>query len=94
MLRAVDHLSRDAVDPARLEHAKKRLRASWYRSAVEAGALAFDIGHFATMDRWTTLAEHLRARDDVTTDDVVRLTGRYFVSENRVTGIARPEGQQ
>jgi len=94
VLNAMDDLSRSAVDPARLQHAKKRLRAAWYRSAADAGSLAFDIGHFATMDRWTTLVEHLRARDAVSAEDVTRLASRYFVPENRTTGVVRPEAEQ
>ncbi len=91
VLRAIDRLAGSPVDAARLGHAKKRLRTEWYRTAADAGALAFAIGHFETMDRWTTLAEHLRAREETTAEDVVRLVARYFTPENRTTGIARPE---
>ena len=73
-----------------MERARKRLRTEWFRTARDPGALAFEIGHFATMDRWTTLAEHLEARETVTPADVRRLVRRYFTSENRVTGVARP----
>ena len=92
VLGAVRALGDRDVSPERLAHAKKRLRVAWYRTMAEPGALAFDIGHFETMDRWSTLAEHVNAREEVSAAQVRELVRRYFVPDNRVTGVARPDG--
>jgi len=72
--------------------ARKSLRTDWYRTAREANALAFQIGHFQTMDRWQTLPEFLQARDDTTPDDVARIAALYFVPDNKSVGVARSTG--
>ncbi|TCO76088.1 M16 family metallopeptidase [Chromatocurvus halotolerans] len=69
--------------------AQKALRADWYRTARDASALAFEIGHFQTMDRWQTLQGYLEARDTTTASDIARLGERYFIDDNRTVGIAR-----
>jgi predicted Zn-dependent peptidase len=73
----------------RASRAHKVLRTEWHRTARDPSALAFEIGHFQTMDRWQTLPVYLQARDDTTSDDIARLAELYFVPENRSVGIAR-----
>jgi len=93
-LTALEGLAAGAVDVADLELAKKKLRTDWYRTVADADALAFEIGHFQTMDSWRTLPEYLRQRDAVDTEQVRRLAGRYFIPDNRVVGIVRPRGEE
>jgi predicted Zn-dependent peptidase len=81
-------------DAASVAHAQKVLRTAWYRTARDANALAFEIGHFQTMDRWQTLAEYLEARDATTPDEIARIAALYFVPENRSVGVARSEGPE
>ena len=76
-------------DAGRVAKARKVLRTGWHRTARDADALAFEIGHFQTMDRWQTLQEFLDARDATTADDIARIAELYFVPENRSVGIAR-----
>ena len=76
-----------ATAPARIALAKKKLRTEWYRTAASADALAFEIGHFQTMDRWQTLEEFLNARETTTADDIARLAERYFIPENRTVSV-------
>jgi predicted Zn-dependent peptidase len=76
-------------DPSRVERAQKVLRTAWHRTARDPNALAFEIGHFQTMDRWQTLQEFLDARDGATTDDIMRIARLYFVPDNRSVGVAR-----
>ncbi|HSM06715.1 MAG TPA: insulinase family protein [Longimicrobiales bacterium] len=76
-------------DPGRVEHAQKVLRTDWYRTARDADALAFEIGHFQTMDRWQTLPAYLQGRDDTTPEDIARVAGTHFVPDNRSVGVAR-----
>ncbi|WP_439108040.1 M16 family metallopeptidase [Congregibacter sp.] len=78
-------ISRDEVSTA-----QGTLRTQWYRTQRDASALAFQIGHFQTMDRWQTLQEYLEARDAVNAKDISRLAETYFVVDNRSVGIARP----
>ena len=80
-----------AATPDRLALAKKKLRTEWYRTAASADALAFEIGHFQTMDRWQTLEEFLNARETTTANDIIRLAERYFVPANRTVGIVIAE---
>ena len=80
-----------ATTPDRIAQAKKKLRTEWYRTAASADALAFEIGHFQTMDRWQTLEEFLNARETTTADDIARLAERYFVPANRTVGIVIAE---
>jgi len=74
---------------AHLALAKKRLRTEWYRTARDPDDLAFEIGHFETMDSWRTLEEHLEGREAASGDAVRRLAARYFVPENRTLGIVK-----
>ena len=76
-----------ATAPDRIALAKKKLRTEWYRTAASADALAFEIGHFQTMDRWQTLEEFLNAREATTAQDIARLAERYFIPENRTVGV-------
>jgi predicted Zn-dependent peptidase len=85
---AVEALNRPA-DPELVARAQKRLRTNWHRTARDANVLAFEIGHFQTMDRWQTLPEYLQARDDATPDDIARVAALYFVPDNRSVGVAR-----
>lgn len=81
---------KDGFNKGELNMAKATLRAQWYRTARDASALAFEIGHFQTMDSWRTLPEYLDARDSVKSTDIARLTNKYLVLDNRSVGIARP----
>lgn len=72
-----------------LTNAKDALRTEWYRVARDASALAFEIGHFQTMDTWQTLKPYLEARDNASSEDIARLAASYFSDENRTVGIAR-----
>ena len=78
-----------APEPSRVEHAQKLLRTSWHRTARNPHALAFEIGHFQTMDRWQTLQIFLDARDNATPEDIARIARLYFVPDNRSVGVAR-----
>lgn len=73
----------------RVVSAQKRLRTDWHRTARDADALAFEIGHFQTMDHWSTLQEFLDARDATTPADIATVARLYFVPENRSVGVAR-----
>lgn len=86
---AISNLESGASSAA-LNKAKTTLRTQWYRTLRDSSALAFQIGHFQTMDSWKTLPVYLEARDSVTSDDIARLASTYFVPDNRTVGIARP----
>jgi predicted Zn-dependent peptidase len=73
-----------------VERARRALRVAWYRTLRDTSALAFDIGHFQTMDSWRTLPEFLRARESTTGEDIRKLARRYFIVDNLSIGIARP----
>jgi predicted Zn-dependent peptidase len=85
---------REAPAPAEVTGAQQRLRVAWYRTMRDTSALAFAIGHFQTMDRWQTLAQHLEARDATRGADLARLASTYFIPENRSVGIAMPRTGQ
>ena len=74
--------------------ARKKLRTEWYRTAVNPAALAFQIGHFETMDSWWTLKPYLEARDAATADDLRLLVDKYFVANNRSVGVVLPQEAQ
>jgi predicted Zn-dependent peptidase len=76
-------------EPSRVARAQKMLRTAWHRTARDAAALAFEIGHFQTMDRWQTLLEYLDARDRATPEDIARVAALHFVPDNRSVGVAR-----
>ena len=78
-----------ALDPDRVARAQKVLRTEWHRTARDPNALAFEIGHFQTMDRWQTLQGFLDARDGATPEDIARIARLYFVPDNRSVGVAR-----
>ena len=80
---------KEAPDAERVAHARKVLRTDWYRTARDADALAFEIGHFQTMDSWQTLPEYLERRDDTTPEDIARVAETHFVPDNRSVGVAR-----
>ena len=87
VLDAMAALADDPVRPAALQAAKKILSTQWARTVANADALAFEIGHFQTMDSWRTLSEHVQAWEMSSAEDVQRVAGRYLVPESRTTGI-------
>ena len=89
-LQAIRQIAGGQVADEDLALAKKRLRVAWTRIAADPDALAFEIGHFQTMDRWQTLPEYLKTREKTTVQDLARLAIRYFRNENRTVGIVRP----
>jgi predicted Zn-dependent peptidase len=68
---------------------QKHLQIDWHRLSLDAGRLAFEIGHFQTMDSWQTLQPYLEARDRAKPEDLQRLAQEYFVPENRTIGVVR-----
>ena len=76
-------------DASKVTRAQKVLRTEWHRTARDPSTLAFQIGHFQTMDRWETLHTYLDARDTTTSDDIARIARLYFVPDNRSVGVAR-----
>jgi predicted Zn-dependent peptidase len=92
MLDVVDRMKSEKITSDKLQMAKKRLRTDWYRTALSADRLAFEIGHFQIMDHWGTLKKHLEARETTTAEDLQRLAKRYFIPENRSVGIVRKPG--
>jgi predicted Zn-dependent peptidase len=89
LLAVLDRMGRSPVSGERVAAARKRLRTAWHRTARNADALAFEIGHFFTMDRWQTLEEHLTTRERTSAADLQRLAAQYFIPENRTIGIVR-----
>ncbi len=89
LLSTFDELGRTEVDSALVAIVQKHLRTDWHRLTLDAGRLAFEIGHFQTMDSWRTLQPYLEARDAATPEDLMRLAARYFVPENRTIGVVR-----
>lgn len=88
ILRAVARVSAGVVPPDGLALAKKRLRTEWFRTVASADALAFQIGHFQTMDRWQTLEQYLVARDRTSLEELQRVASKYLFADNRTTGVA------
>ncbi len=76
-------------DAGKVARAQKVLRTQWHRTARDSSALAFEIGHFQTMDRWQTLQEFLDGRDNASAEDIARIARLYFVPDNRAVGVAR-----
>lgn len=76
-------------ETGRVARAQKVLRTAWHRTARDPSALAFEIGHFQTMDQWQTLPVYLEARDAATPEDIARIARLYFVPDNRSVGVAR-----
>ena len=85
----LDRLAAVPVADDAIAQAQKKLRTEWHRVERNADALAFEIGHFFTMDRWQTLEQYLNARQATTAADVARLAARYFIPENRTVGVVR-----
>lgn len=71
--------------------AKKRLRTAWHRTMRDPDQLAFEIGHFQTMDQWETLVPYMEARETTTAEDLNRLAAEYFIPNNRSWGFVRPK---
>lgn len=92
VLAELRRLGRESLPVDSVALARKKLRTEWYRTAVDPNALAFQIGHFETMDSWRTLVPYLEARDAAMPDDLRRLAAKYFVANNRSIGVVVPEG--
>jgi zinc protease len=91
LLAELQRLAREPLPADLVAQARKKLRAEWYRTAVDPSALAFQIGHFEVMDSWRTLKPYLEARDATTADDLRLLASKYFIGKNRSVGVVRPE---
>ncbi len=87
IVRAINRVRAGVIPRDRLALAKKKLRVEWLRTAANADALAFQIGHFQTMDRWQTLSEFLLARDRTTVEELQRVATKYLFADNRTTGV-------
>ena len=94
LLAELRRLGEESLAAGLVEKARKKLRTEWYRTAVNPSALAFQIGHFETMDSWRTLQPYLEARDATSADDLRDLAGKYFIADNRSVGAVRPEEAQ
>ncbi len=94
LLATLTGLAVSPVDQELLDTVRGQLKADWHRTALNADALAFEIGHFQTMDSWRTLEPYLEARDAGTAADLVRLARDYFIPENRTIGIVKSPEQR
>ncbi len=90
LLAGLGRLREQALPADRVALAQKSLRVDWYRTAADPNALAFQVGHFQTMDSWRTLVPYLESRDAATAEDLRRLAKRYFVANNRSIGVVVP----
>jgi predicted Zn-dependent peptidase len=88
---ALESFGSAEMTDADLQLAKKRLRTAWYRTMRNPDQLAFEIGHFQTMDRWETMVPYMEARETTTAEDLSRLAAEYFVRDNRSWGFVRPK---
>jgi predicted Zn-dependent peptidase len=91
LLAALEDLRAGRIDASALARAHKRLRVEWAEVRANPQELAFLIGHFHTMNHWSTLPALIEARDRATAEDVRRVAGTYFVPSNRVIAVARAE---
>ena len=91
LLAELQRLGKETLPANVVALAVKKLRTQWYRTAVDPNALAFQIGHFEVMDSWRTLQPYLEARDATSNEDLRGLVGKYFIANNRSTGIVLPE---
>jgi predicted Zn-dependent peptidase len=89
LLAAIDDLRDGRFDGAMLERARKRLRLEWAKVLNRPAELAFVIGHYHTMNHWSTLSDLLEARDTATAGQVARVARTYLVPSNRVVAVAR-----
>lgn len=87
MLSTFEQMKEYAVSEINLKLAKKRLRIQWFRTALDADRLAFEIGHFQIMDSWQTLKPYLQAREATTLHDINRLVKQYLIEQNRSVGV-------
>jgi predicted Zn-dependent peptidase len=53
--------------------------------------VAFDIGHYAIMDRWQTLFREMDALQEVTDEELQAIAKKYLVKTNRIVGVATRE---
>jgi predicted Zn-dependent peptidase len=91
LLAALEDLRAGRIDASALARAHKRLRVEWAEVRANPQELAFLIGHFHTMNHWSTLPALIEARDRATAEDVRRVAGTYFVPSIRVIAVARAE---
>lgn len=94
LLDVLSRIQRGAIAAGDLALARKRLRVAWQRTLREPDVLAFDIGHFQTMDEWRTLPAYMAARERTSSEDLARIARRHFAPENRTIGIVRRPEQQ
>jgi hypothetical protein len=94
LLAELRRLGEEPLPADQVAYARKKIRTDWYRTAVDPGALAFEIGHFEVMDSWRTLRPYLEARDAATAADLRDLAGKYFITTNQSVGIILPEAAQ
>lgn len=91
LLAAIEDLREGRIDAGALTRARKRLRLEWAEFLNNPQELAFLIGHYHTMDHWSTLPALIDARDRATEAEVQRVAQRYFVASSRITAVARAQ---
>ena len=89
LLQTLERVQRGEIRDDDLALARKRLRVAWHRTVRNADLLAFEIGHFQTMDEWRTMGEYMKARESTTTGELSRVARRHLIPENRTIGVVR-----
>ena len=85
---ALDDLRAVPIPEAAIAAAKKRRRAYWERRRLNWDDVAFDVGHYAIMDRWQTLFREMDALQEVTAAELQEAARKYLVKPNRILGVA------
>ena len=89
LLASVEEISKTLIDARTIELAKKQRRVYWERRRLNWDDVAFDLGHYETMDSWKTLYREMDGVQQVTAEDLRRVAQKYFIDSNRIIGVAR-----
>jgi predicted Zn-dependent peptidase len=89
LLQTIDELRAGRVPPAALARAQRALRLEWEQIQTDRRRLGYELGHFATMNGWETLAPHMEKRQQASLAEVEKVAARYFIPANRVIATAR-----
>ncbi|MCG8605722.1 insulinase family protein [bacterium] len=84
----IERLKAELVNPAELEKAKTRSRATLIRQLSSNSGLAGQLAFYKTVTGdWRNLFKRLDQIDQVTAEDIQRVANQYFVPTNKTVGV-------
>jgi zinc protease len=90
LLREVDRLKREPVEPDELGRAKRQVEASFIYARDSIRSLAQQLGYFETVASHRYLDTYLERAKAVSPEEILQVAARYLIEDSRTVGYYDP----